>query len=241
MRHSVIVGGSKGLGRAVAQKMILRGDQVSVISRSVPENKVDGVQYYEADIASAESLTQAMEKIAEAGKINYLVFCQRFRGKSDSWAGEIEVSISASRNIIDYFQDKFSTEDNAIIFVSSVFGDYVGEGQALSYHLGKAGMNSLMRFYAVNLGKKGIRTNAVTPFTFIKDESKDFYATQTELMDMYKEIVPLNRIGTADEISDVILFFCSEQSRYVNGQNVYIDGGLSLVWPESIVKSIKKI
>lgn len=241
MRHSVIVGGSKGLGRAVARKMILRGDQVSVISRSMPESKVDGVKYYEADIASTESLTQAMAKISEAGKINYLVFCQRFRGKSDSWAGEIEVSISASRNIIDYFQDKFSTEDNAIIFVSSVFGDYVGEGQALSYHLGKAGMNSLMRFYAVNLGKKGIRANAVTPFTFIKDESKDFYATQTELMDMYKEIVPLNRIGTADEISDVILFFCSEQSRYVNGQNVYIDGGLSLVWPESIVKSIKKI
>ena len=241
MRHSVIVGGSKGLGRAVAQKMIIRGDQVSVISRSTPENKVDGVNYFEADIANTESLTQAMDKIAQTGNINYLVFCQRFRGKSDSWVGEIDVSISASRNMIDYFQDKFSAEDNAIIFVSSVFGEYVGEGQALSYHLGKAGMNSLMRFYAVNLGKKGIRTNAVTPFTFVKEESKDFYNSQTELMDMYKEIVPLNRIGTADEIADVILFFGSEQSRYVNGQNVYIDGGLSLVWPESIVKSIKKI
>ena len=241
MRHSLIVGGSKGLGRALAQKMISRGDKVSVISRSTPANKVGGVDYFEADIADAASLTLAMDKVTEASTINYLVFCQRFRGQGDSWEGEIDVSISASRTIIDYFQDKFSAEDNSIVFVSSVFGEYVGEGQALSYHLGKAGMNSLMRFYAVNLGKKGIRTNAVTPFTFIKDESKDFYNGQTELLNMYKEIVPLSRIGSADEIGDVILFFCSEKSRYVNGQNIYIDGGLSLVWPESIAKLITKI
>ena len=136
---------------------------------------------------------------------------------------------------------KFSSADNSIVFVSSVFGEYVGEGQALSYHLGKAGMNSLMRFYAVSLGKKGVRTNAVTPFTFIKEESKDFYNSQTELLNMYKEIVPLGRIGSVDEISDVILFLCGNQSRYVNGQNIYIDGGLSIVWPESIAKSVKKI
>ena len=241
MRHSLIVGGSKGLGRAVAQKMISRGDKVSVISRSTPINKVDGVYYFEADIADTASLSLAMDKVAATGVINYLVFCQRYRGQGDSWAGEIDVSISASRAVIDYFQDKFSGEDNSILFVSSVFGDYVGEGQSLSYHLGKAGMNCLMRFYAVNLGKKGIRTNAVTPFTFIKDESKDFYNSQTELLNMYKEIVPLSRIGSADEIGDVILFFCSKQSRYVNGQNIYIDGGLSLVWQESIAKSIKKI
>jgi len=241
MNHSLIIGGSKGLGRALAEKMISRGDTVSVISRSTPANKIEGVNYFEADLADITSLTAAMEKISAAGSLNYLIFCQRFRGSGDSWDGEINVSISACRTVIDYFRDRFSSADNSIVFVSSVFGEYVGEGQALSYHLGKAGMNSLMRFYAVNLGKKGVRTNAVTPFTFIKEESKDFYNSQTELLNMYKEIVPLGHIGSADEISDVILFFCSNQSRYVNGQNIYIDGGLSIVWPESIAKSAKKI
>ena len=60
-------------------------------------------------------------------------------------------------------------------------------------------------------------------------------------MNLYKDIVPLKRLGTADEISDVVTFLCSYQARYVNGQNLYIDGGLSLVWPESIARSIKKI
>jgi len=241
MIHSVIIGGSKGLGRAVAQKMITRGDKVSVISRSKPANTIEGVNYFEADLADSANLTRVLEQISDMGKVNYMVFCQRYRGSGDSWSGEIDVSLTASKLVIDFFQDKFSADDNAIVFVSSVFGEYVGEGQALSYHLGKAGMNSLMRYYAVNLAKKGIRANAVTPFTFIKEESKDFYNTQTELMDMYKEIVPLNRIGSTDEIGDVVMFFCSNQSRYVNGQNLYIDGGLSLVWPESIAKSIKKL
>ncbi len=241
MSHSIIIGGSKGLGRTIAQKMITRGDTVSVVSRSTPENKIDGVNYFEADLADSVNLTDVLEKISGIGSANYLVFCQRFRGNGDSWAGEIAVSLTSSKIIIDFLQNKFSIDDNAILFVSSVFAEYVGEGQALSYHLGKAGMNSLMRYYAVTLARKGVRTNTITPFTFIKEESRDYYNSQTELMEMYKEIVPLNRIGTTDEISDVVVFLCSNLARYVNGQNLYVDGGLSLVWQESIAKSIKKL
>ena len=241
MIHSVIIGGSKGLGRSVAQKLVERGDRVFVISRSIPANKIENVNYFAANIEDKDAVNGVLEEISQAGKINYLVFSQRYRGSGDSWVGEIDVSITASKLIIEFFQDKFSADDNAILFVSSVFGEYVGEGQALSYHMGKAGMNTLMRYYAVNLAKNGIRANAVTPFTFIKEESKDFYNSQTELMNLYKDIVPLKRLGTADEISDVVTFLCSYQARYVNGQNLYIDGGLSLVWPESIARSIKRI
>ena len=57
---------------------------------------------------------------------------------------------------------------------------------------------------------------------------------------MYKKIVPLQRMGNADEIADVALFLCSSLSRYVNGQNIYVDGGLSAVWQESVALSINK-
>ena len=57
------------------------------------------------------------------------------------------------------------------------------------------------------LGKENIRVNAVTPFTFIKDESREFYETQRDLLSMYETIVSLGHLGEADEIADCILFF----------------------------------
>ena len=122
--------------------------------------------------------------------------------------------------------------------VSSVFADFVGEGQAISYHMAKAGMNQMMRYYAVNLGRKGIRCNAVTAFTFLKDESKNFYLENTELQDLHRQIVPLERMATIGDIADVIMFLNSESASFVTGQNIYVDGGLSLNWPENLARTL---
>ena len=240
MNHSVVIGGSKGLGKAIAKKMISRGDMVSIISKNVPNNKIDDANYYQADLSNPESILVALQEIVTRGKINYLIFSQRYRGAGDSWVGEIEVSLTASKLIIDFLQDKFSTEDNAILFVSSAFAEYVGAGQPLSYHLGKAGMNTMMKHYAVLLGKQQIRSNCISPFTFVKEESEKYYSGQVELLEMYQKIVPLQRMGNSDEIADVALFLCSGQSRYISGQNIYVDGGLSAVWQESVALSMLK-
>ena len=99
----------------------------------------------------------------------------------------------------------------------------------------------MSRYFAVNLGRKGIRVNSVTPFTFLKDESKDFYVNNHELMDLYKSIVPLGRMGTAEDSSNLIEFLCSPSAKFINGQNIYVDGGLSLVWPETLARQLKSI
>lgn len=240
MIHSVIIGGSKGLGKAIVKKMIERGDMVSVISKKIPDNKIATVKYYQADLSNSENILFSLEKIRRSGRINYLIFSQRYRGTGDTWAGEIEVSLTASKIIVEFLQDKFSKEDNAILFISSAFAEYVGAGQPLSYHLGKAGMNTMMKHYAVLLGKQQIRSNSISPFTFVKEESEKYYSDQGALLEMYQKIVPLQRMGNTDEIADVALFLCSPQSRYVSGQNLYVDGGLSAIWQESVALSITK-
>jgi NAD(P)-dependent dehydrogenase (short-subunit alcohol dehydrogenase family) len=240
MAHSLIVGGSKGLGKAVARKMLERGDAVSIISRSVPLDKLEGARYYPADLEHSEGIIPALEAATEDAGVDYVVFAQRYRGGGDAWRGEIEVSLTGSKLVVEHLEKKFTGGDNGIVFVSSVFSEYVGHGQPLSYHLAKAGMDSMMRFFAANLGKLGIRVNSVTPFTFLKDESREFYLKQPELMRMYESIVPMGRIGTADDVADTILFFCGPQSRFVSGQNLYVDGGLSVVWSESIARSFFK-
>ena len=245
MTHSIIFGGSKGLGRVLAKQLALRGDSVSVISRSEPptDQRSQGVSYFAADIADAAATSVALDAaVQQKGAPNYVVFCQRYRGKDDSWSGEINVSLTASKRVVESMQEKFATDfDCGIVFVSSVFGDRIGEGQEISYHIGKAGMSHMARFYAVNLGRKGIRCNTVTPFTFLKDESKSFYLNNKELLGLYEEIVPLGRMATSEDSANVISFLCSPSAAFVNGQNIYVDGGLSLVWPETLARKIKSI
>lgn len=245
MTHSIVFGGSKGLGRVVARQLSSRGDQVSVISRTEPPtaDQSAAIDHFQADITDEAATRRALDAaMSRHGPLSYLVFCQRYRGKSDAWSGEIDVSLTASKRVVEYLEEHFLKDlDAGIVFVSSVFGDKVGEGQSLSYHIGKAGMNHMTRYYAVNLGRKGIRTNSVAPFTFLKEESRDFYLGNEELLDMYAEIVPLGRMGTAEDCANVITFLCSAAAGFVNGQNIGVDGGLSLVWPETLARKLKSL
>jgi len=243
--HTVIFGGTKGMGKVVARELKKRGDDLSIFSRFIPsdEHKIVGCKYYAADISNGDDVLSSLNSaIVLSGNINYMIFCQRYRGNSDSWAGELEVSLSGPKRIVEAMHSNFSVSgDRGIVFVSSMLGDKIGEGHDLSYHIGKAGINHMSRYFAVILGRKGIRVNSVTPSTFLKEESKDFYLNNKDLMDLYKSIVPLGRMGTAEDSANLIQFLCSPAAQFINGQNICVDGGLSLIWPEKMARQLKSV
>lgn len=246
MTHTLIVGGTRGLGRALMRALAARGDRVSVIGRREPpdsDKAVPNVKHWKADLQAGDSaLRAAGSAIAERGQLSYLIFAQRYRGEGDIWSGEIQVSLTATKQLIEALAPQFNPQgDRGIVLVSSVFGVQVGEGQPLGYHVGKAGMNQMARFYAVVLGQKGIRVNTVTPFTFLKEESRDFYVKNEALQALYQDIVPLGRMGTTEDIANAVAFLCSPAAGYINGQDIRVDGGLSLVWPETLARRLKSI
>lgn len=246
MTHSIIIGGTKGLGRVVTRQMAARGDVVSVIGRAeVPAEdiKAGNICSYKADIDDDDSIRSILDEIVkDNGKVNYCVFLQRYRGKGDAWMGEFQTTLTATKNIVEHLEPQFSeTEDNGLLMVSSVFSQYVGEGQAVSYHVAKAGLDQMMRYYALNLGAKNIRVNGISTFTFLKEESKKFYLENKPLIELYESIVPLKRMGTTEDSANVISFLCSQQASFVTGQSILIDGGLSLHWPESLSRRLKGI
>jgi NAD(P)-dependent dehydrogenase (short-subunit alcohol dehydrogenase family) len=246
MTHTLVIGGTRGLGREVVRELAKAGHEISSIGRSEPpagDRDVPGATYYQADLSDRASLQSTLSSILTArGRLSYLVFCQRYRGKDDHWTGEIDTTLTATKFVVESLQDQFTVDgDRGIVMVSSVFGDYVGDGQPLSYHVGKAGLNQMMRYYAVNLGRKGIRVNGITPFTFLKEESKDFYLRNQAMHDLYRKMIPLGRMATSEDSAKLIAFLCSTQAGFINGQNIYVDGGLSLIWPESLGRAIAPV
>jgi NAD(P)-dependent dehydrogenase (short-subunit alcohol dehydrogenase family) len=239
-QHAVVVGGTRGLGRLVAENFLARGFSVSVVSRHKPAGFEESarLRHVAADLEKSPTLAQLPAQICDAhGAVSYLVLSQRYRGEGDPWAGEIQVGLTASRDLIEGFAPRFVDHgDRAIGLVSSAYAVFVGSSQPVGYHVVKGGLNAMVRHYAVTLGRNGIRVNAIMPFSYLKRESRAFYENNEKLMEDYRRVVPLGRLGAAEESANAIDFLCSDRASFINGQCLFVDGGLSVVWQEDVAK-----
>jgi len=246
-QHSIIIGGTKGVGRELAAFWANAGQVVTAVGRAPGEfpavtgsGRIEGLA---GDVEQPEELLKLLQQcIAERGKLTSLVFLQRYRGKGDAWAGELAVALTATKLLIDGLSDAFvPTGDKSICVVTSSASTLVARNQTLAYHTSKAALTQLARFYAVKLGGQGIRVNTVAPCTFIKEESAAFYASQTALQEMYQKITPLARMGTARDVVNAIAYFCGPTATFITGQELAVDGGLSLMLQDALAKEVAGI
>jgi NAD(P)-dependent dehydrogenase (short-subunit alcohol dehydrogenase family) len=239
--HAVVVGGSRGLGLVVVDCFLARGFAVTVLSRRPSERHADDprVRHIAVDLEKPHEIDGVWTRACEqSGPIRYLALCQRYRGEGDIWAGELQVGLGASRSLIEGSSDYFCAGgDRGIGVVSSVYAQFVGASQPVGYHVVKAGLNSMVRYYAWVLGRRGIRVNAIMPLTYMKRESREFYESNAKLLEVYDRFVPLRRMGQAEDCANAIDFLCSEKAAFINGQSLFVDGGASVVWPEEVAKS----
>jgi NAD(P)-dependent dehydrogenase (short-subunit alcohol dehydrogenase family) len=246
-KHTLIIGGTRGIGRTVVKTMVGEGHIVSVIGRRPPAEQdrcLPNVRHWIVDLLDRGYLLEALcEIVDQRGKLSNLVFLQRYRGEGDNWTGEIETSLTTTKDIIEQLADEFDdSSGKSVVIVSSVAGHFIAGEQPVSYHIAKAGLNQIVRFYAVALGPKGIRVNCVSCGTVLKEESKDFYLQKNRrLYELYKSITPLSRMGTSEEIAHVISFLCSSKASFITGQNIVVDGGLSLQWHESLARQLTSL
>lgn len=245
-KHTLIVGGTRGIGRTLVRTLSAAGHILSVIGSRPPDKtdeSIPNVHYWVVDLLDRKRLQHVLAEIIQKnGKLSHLVCLQRYRGKGDDWAGEIETTLTSTKILIEYSADEFDgSGDNSIVLASSIIVHFVVDNQPLSYHVGKSGIDQMIRYYAVKLGPKGIRVNGVAPGAIIKERSRDYYFKNKRLQSFYKKIIPLNRMGTAEEITHIIEFLCSPKSSYITGQTIVADGGLTLQWQETLAKKFVSI
>ncbi len=242
MIHSLVVGGTRGIGREVVKLFTSRGHAVSVIGRRPPpaeDTASDKVRYWMIDFTDEMALFGALAGILEQGKLNNLVFTHRYKGSGEAWEGELVTSLTATKKIIERLAGEFDHDSrNSIVLTSSIVSHLVADEQPVGYHVAKAGLTQMARYYAVTLGMHGIRVNTVSPSVFIKEESEEYYRKNQDLCKLFNKITPLGRMGTAGEIASVISFLCSPAASYITGQDIVVDGGISLQAQPTLARKV---
>lgn len=246
LRHLLVVGGTRGIGLSVTRAALEASYRVTAIGRHRPVSAqfpASGAAFHALDLRKTEAIPHSLEQLFEQqGVPDAAVFLQRFRGIEDVWNSELTISLEATQVILEALGQRMSTHaDHGIVLVSSMAGRFIAPEQPLVYHLAKAGLEQMARYYAVLLGPQGIRVNAVALGSILKAESSDFYHAHPELKQTYAEANALKRMGTAEEIAESILFLCGPAASFVTGQTLTVDGGLSLVSHESLARQYSSL
>ncbi|HYI55874.1 MAG TPA: beta-ketoacyl-ACP reductase [Microlunatus sp.] len=230
-RVVLVTGGSKGIGRGIAERMHAAGHRVAATYRSgdVPAG-VLGVQCDITDPAQVDAAFGEVEKslgpvevlVANAGITRDTLL---MRMSDDDWSAVIETNLTGSFRVAKratraMMRGRFGR----MIFISSVVGQLGSAGQ-VNYSASKAGLVGLARSLARELGSRGVTANVVAP-GFIETDMTAVLSD--ELVKKYTDQIPLGRLGAVDDIAATIEFLAGDAAGYITGALIPVDGGLGM-------------
>ncbi len=237
----VVTGGAQGIGFAITKCFLESGANVTIwdynsetlkVAESELSSFSNQLTMVQTDVTDSESCNQAAQK---TGAIDVLVNNAGItRDKSfgkmthDDFKAVIDTNLTGLFNVTKSFLDQKLFNENSqnkrIINMSSVVALYGNFGQT-NYVAAKAGVIGLTKTWARELGRKGFTTNAIAP-GFI--ETKMTAAMPAEVLQAMTDKVPVQRMGRVEDIANACLFLSSDQSSYINGTVISVDGGVTV-------------
>jgi NAD(P)-dependent dehydrogenase (short-subunit alcohol dehydrogenase family) len=241
MSHLIIIGGTKGLGKAFLASVSREHTKISVLARSVPtvrRSSSGRIRFIAADVTQPVSLHSGLKQaIAHGGKIRHLVMFQQHRGSDNPWTGKLACTLTATRDMLEFCRAHFAAKgDKAVVLLTSIASRLVADEQDEGYHAAKTGLLGLGRYYACQLGPLGVRLNCVSAGTVLKAASKHHFLGNPALHSWMRQVIPLRRMGTEQEVAAAIRFLLSSSASFITGQELIVDGGASLRSQESLAR-----
>jgi 3-oxoacyl-[acyl-carrier protein] reductase len=232
---ALITGGSRGLGQAMAERFASEGAKVVALDLGELAYSHENVEFMPLNVTDTTQCELVFKSVVERyGRIDILVNNAGITQDSltrkmsdEQWNKVIDVNLKGVFNLTRYVGPYMAEQGSgSIINISSVVGVYGNIGQA-NYAATKAGVLGLTMSWAKEFAMKGaqVRVNAIAPGYTLTDILK---TVPQELLDKFAAQTMLKRLGQPHEIADVALFLASDESSYLTGQTLQVDGGMRL-------------
>jgi len=243
---AIVTGGGGGLGRPISVALAERGADVLVddfnadhLAATVKEIEALGRRCVAvtADLTSADAMKEMADKaVQEFGKVDILVNVAGTNARFDAEAMPPEEFERVLRiNVLGMFlacqavgRVMIAQGHGVIVNMSSVRGRVAPGMGGSAYATSKGGVDQLTRTLAAEWAKHGIRVNAIAPALIMTDMTREFLSKPEVYSKMTAEI-PMHRLGEPHELVGPVVLLASDESSFMTGQIVYVDGGLSAV------------
>lgn len=237
-RVAVVTGAGGGIGKAIAVAFAEQGAQVAVLdingdSAAATARDIGGLAIA-CDVTDAAAVADAVTRVeTDLGVADVLVNNAAYLSPGNlddvdiaAWQRMIDVNLTGYLRCSQAFgRAMLARGSGALVHVGSISGQNA-QGYSNAYSPSKAGVSMLSRQLAFEWGPKGVRSNVVSPGLVRTALSEAFYADE-KTKAAREKVVPMRRIGRVEDIADAVLFFASDRTGYVTGQEIIVDGGYS--------------
>ena len=235
-----VTGSSGGIGAAICKKF--KDNNYSLILTSSSKKKIEDLKniygdnhsYYSLDLSDVDNLQDNLNIISKDHKDISVIVNNAgitddslvIRMSNENWSKVIQTNLSSNYQIIKtLLPNMLSNRYGKIIGISSIVGSTGNPGQA-NYVASKSGMVGLYKSIALEVAKRNINVNTISPgfiSTIMTDTLKD------EQKETYLSRIPMSRFGKPEDVANLVYFLSSDDSSYITGQNFHINGGMLMV------------
>jgi 3-oxoacyl-[acyl-carrier protein] reductase len=248
-RVALVTGAAQGIGAAAAARLALGGARVGVldVQREAAQATVDAITgaggaaiALQADVSQRDQVQAAVDQlVSEFGGVHILVNNAGvlrdnllFKMSDDDWTTVMEVHLRGAFLCSQIAQKHMVDARYGRIICMSSTSALGNRGQS-NYATAKAGLQGLTKTLAIELGQFGVTANAIAPGfieTAMTKATAERIGTTIEAMrDAAASATPVRRGGVPDDIANAVAFFAAQESGYVTGQVLYVDGGRGLL------------
>jgi 3-oxoacyl-[acyl-carrier protein] reductase len=237
-KKALITGALRGIGKTIADLFIAEGAEVWGLDYKTPEDLSDRVaaangklHWVQLDLSQTASIEGVIEStVKEAGGFDILVNNAgitkdnlSFRMSLEEWQKVLDINLSAAFFVArTVARDMIRKRAGSIINMASVVGIHGNGGQA-NYSASKAGLIGVTKSLANEVASRGVRVNALAPGSIESDMTA---AVPEEARKKMIEVIPMKRTGKQEDVARAALFLASDDSSYITGQVLPVDGGM---------------
>jgi 3-oxoacyl-[acyl-carrier protein] reductase len=235
---ALVTGGSRGIGRAIAEALAGAGARVAVVARNgeraqaaAAELPGDGHAGFSCDVADSDQVAQTIEAVEESlGPVDILVNNAGItrdnlllRMTPDDFDEVIGANLKGAFNFIKAVtRGMMKRREGAILNISSVVGLTGNAGQT-NYAASKSGLHGLTKSVAKELASRGVRCNCIAPGFITTDMTDELSEKQIEEL---RAQIPLGMLGSPADVAGAARFLVGPAARYITGQVLTVDGGM---------------